>query len=118
MNSFGEGNSKSILAYLRFIQWKLPQDLERAISFPETYIDDLTWVRLKWLAQREHIEFIELLKNIEAYPQDVGPLTRRNVRQFWTQFENLSTDIEGEKVDNIILNLFDTLETLSFSLSR
>ena len=109
-NSFGEGHSKSILAYLRFIQWQLPQDLERAINFPETYIDDLTWVRLKWLAQREHIEFIELLKNIEAYPQDVGPLTRRNVRHFWTQLENLSTDIEGEKVSKIILNLFDTLE--------
>lgn len=110
MNSFGEGNSQSILAYLRFIQWQLPQDLERAINFPETCIDDLTWVRLKWLAQREHIEFIELLKNIEAYPQDVGPLTRRNVRQFWTQLEHLSTEIRGEQVDKIIQNLFDTLE--------
>ncbi|MYK18551.1 hypothetical protein F4055_10360 [Candidatus Poribacteria bacterium] len=110
MNSFGEGNSKSILAYLRFIQWQLPQDLERAINFPETCIDDLTWVRLKWLAQREHIAFIELLKNIEAYPQDVGPLTRRNVRQFWTQLEDLSTEIEGEAVDKIILKLFDALE--------
>ncbi len=110
MNSFGEGNSKSILAYLRFIQWQLPQDLERSINFPETCIDDLTWVRLKWLAQREHIAFIELLKNIEAYPQDVGPLTRQNVRQFWTQLEDLSTEIEGEAVDKIILKLFDTLE--------
>ena len=113
MNSFGEGNSKNILAYLRFIQWQLPQDLELAINFPETCIDDLTWVRLKWLAQREHIAFIELLKNIEAYPQDVGPLTRRNVRQFWTQLENLSTEIEGEKVDQVIQILFDTLEHAS-----
>lgn len=110
MNSFGKGNSKSILAYLRFIQWQLPQDLERALNFPETCIDDLTWVRLKWLAQREHIAFIELLENIEAYPQDVGPLTRQNVRQFWTQLEDLSTEIEGETVDKIILKLFDTLE--------
>ena len=67
-NSFGEGSSKGILAYLRFIQWQLPQDLEHAINFPETCIDDLTWVRLKWLAQREDIAFVELLKNIEAYP--------------------------------------------------
>ena len=109
-SSFGEGGSKSIFAYLRFIQWQLPQDLERAINFPETYIDDLTWVRLKWLAEREHIEFIELLKNIEAYPQDVGPLTRRNVRQFWSQLENLSSETEGEKVEKIILKLFDTLD--------
>ena len=109
-NSFGDGNSKGILAYLRLIQWQLPQDLEQAINFPETCIDDLTWVRLKWLAQREHIAFIELLRNIEAYPKDVGPLTRRNVCQFWTQLEKLSADIQGEKTDKIIQKLFDALE--------
>ena len=109
-NSFGEGNSKGILAYLRFIQWRLPQDLERAINFPETHIDDLTWVRLKWIADRKGIVFMELLKNIEAYPEDVGPLTRRNVRQFWTQLEKLSTEIAGEKIDKIIQKLFDALE--------
>ncbi len=109
-NSFGEKHSKGILAYLRLIQWQLPQDLEHALNFPETCIDDLTWVRLKWLAQREHIAFIELLRNIEAYPKDVGPLTRRNVRQFWTQLERLSTELEGEKIDRIIPKLFDVLE--------
>ena len=67
-------------------------------------------MRLKWLAQREHIASIELLRNIEAYAADVGPLTRRNVRQFWTQLEKLSTEIEGEKIDKIIQKLFDALE--------
>ena len=109
-NSFGERHSKGILAYLRLIQWQLPQDLEHALNFPETCIDDLTWVRLKWLTQREHIAFIELLRNIEAYPKDVGPLTRRNVRQFWVQLERLSTELEGEKIDRIIPKLFDVLE--------
>jgi len=109
-HSLAEGNSKGILAYLRFIQWQLPQDLEAAINFPETCIDDLTWVRLKWLAQREDIAFVELLKNIEAYPEDVGPLTRRNVREFWTHLERLSIEMEGERVDQIIPKLFDTLE--------
>ena len=109
-NSFGERHSKGVLAYLRLIQWQLPQDLEQAINFPETCIDDLTWVRLKWLAQRERIEFIELLRNIEVYPKDVGPLTRRNVCQFWTQLERLSTELEGEKIDRIIPKLFDVLE--------
>ncbi len=111
-NSFGEGNSKGILAYLRFLQWQLPQDLEQAINFPETYIDDLTWVRLKWIAARKDIDFMELLRDIEAYPEDVGPLTRRNVRQFWTQLEELSDEIEGEKIDKIIQKLFDALEVL------
>ena len=105
-----EKHREGILSYLRFIQWKFPHDLERAINFPEIRIDDLTLARLKHLAQREHIEFMELLKNIEAYPQDVGPLTRRNVRQFWTQLENLSTEIKGEKIDRIVSKLFGTLE--------
>ena len=109
-HSLAEGNSKGILAYLRFIQWQLPQDLEAAINFPETCIDDLTWVRLKWLAQREDVAFVELLKNIEAYPEDVGPLTRRKVREFWTHLERLSIEIEDERVDQIIPKLFDTLE--------
>ena len=109
-NSFGEGNSKGILAYLRLLQWQLPQDIERAINFPETCIDDLTWVRLKWLAHRKHIAFIELLRNIEAYVEDVGPLTRRNVRQFWTRLEKLSAELEGEKTNKIIQKLFDALE--------
>ncbi len=109
-NSFAEGNSKGILAYLRFIQWQLPQDLEQAINFPETYIDDLTWVRLKWIATCKDIDFMELLRNIEAYPEDVGPLTRRNVRQFWTQLEELSDETKDEKIDKIIQILFDTLE--------
>ena len=109
-HSLAEGNSKGILAYLRFIQWQLPQDLEAAINFPETCIDDLTWVRLKWLAQREDIAFVELLKNIEAYPRDVGPLTRQKVREFWIQLERLSIDRESERIDKIIPKLFDTLE--------
>ena len=109
-NSFGEGSSKAILAYLRLIQWQLPQDLEQAINFPETCIDDLTWVRLKWLAHRKHIAFMELLKDIEAYAEDVGPLTRRNVREFWTRLEKLSVDLQGEKTDKIIQKLFDALE--------
>ena len=111
-NSFGDRNSRGILAYLRFIQWQLPQDLEQAINFPETYIDDLTWVRLKWIAERKGIAFIELLRDVEAYPEDVGPLTRRSVRQFWAQLEELSDEIEGEKIDKIIQKLFDTLERL------
>ena len=109
-SSLDEEKSKGILSYLRFIQWQLPQDLERAINFPETRIDDLTWVRLKWLAHREGIELMALLKNIEAYPQDVGPLTRRNVRQFWTQVEKLSTEIEGKNIGKIIQHLFAKLE--------
>ena len=109
-NSFDDKNLKGILSYLCFIQWKLPRDLESAMNFPEKRIDDLTWVRLKWLAQRNGLELVELLKNIEKYPKDVGPLTRRNIHRFWEQLEELADDIEGEKVDKIVQKLFARLD--------
>lgn len=109
-HSLTEGSSKGILAYLRFLQWRLPQDLEQAINFPEPRIDDLTWVRLKWLAHREGIKFEELLEKIETYPADVGPLARQNVRHFWEQLEALSNEIQDEPIDKIMSKLLDTLE--------
>ena len=71
-NSFDDENLRGILSYLCFVHWQLPRDLEYAINFPEKRIDDLTWVRLKWLAQRKELKLAELLKNIEEYPEDVG----------------------------------------------
>ncbi len=109
-NSFDDENLKGILSYLCFVQWQLPRDLEYAINFPEKRIDDLTWVRLKWLAQRKELTLSELLKNIEEYPEDVGPLTRRNIRRFWEQLEALMEDIEGETIDKIVQKLFARLE--------
>lgn len=111
-NSFDDENLKGILSYLCFVQWQLPRDFESAVNFPEKRIDDLTWVRLKWLAQRKELALAELLKNIEEYPRDVGPLTRRNIRQFWEQLEELADDVEGEKVDTIVQKLFTKLELM------
>ena len=110
-NTFDEEISKGILSYLSFIQWQLPRDLENAINFPEKRIDDLTWVRLKWLSDRKKITLTELLKNIVDYPEDVGPFTRRNIQRFWTQLEDLSAEIEGEKIDKIAQKLCATLDS-------
>ena len=111
-NSFDDERLKGILSYLCYIQWQLPRDLEIAINFPEKRIDDLTWVRLKWLAQREGIELKELLRNIEQYPDDVGPLTRKNISQFWEQLATLEDEIQDEKIDKIVNILFDKLDMI------
>ena len=111
-NSFDDERLKGILSYLCYIQWRLPRDLEIAINFPEKRIDDLTWVRLKWLAQREGLELEKLLRNIDQYPEDVGPLTRKNIRTFWQQIETLEDDIKGETIDKIVNILLDRLDTM------
>ena len=108
-NSFQEDHAQGILSYLNFIQWQLPRDIERAINFPQQLIDDLTLVRLKWLAQQKDITLIELLRKIDDYPGDVGPLTRWNVRQFFQQIDDFNAGIEGEQIHTIANNLFDLL---------
>ena len=109
INSFQEEHAQGILSYLNFIQWKLPRDIEKAVNFPQQLIDDLTLVRLKWLAQQKGITLIELLRKIDDYPEDVGPLTRWNVRQFFQQIDDFHQGIEEEQIHTIANKLFDLL---------
>ena len=109
INSFQEEHAQGIISYLNFIQWQLPRDIEKAVNFPQQLIDDLTLVRLKWLAQQKDITLIELLRKIDDYPEDVGPLTRWNVRQFFQQIDDFHEGIEGEQIHTIANKLFDLL---------
>ena len=109
INSFQEEHAQGILSYLNFIQWQLPRDIEKAVNFPQQLIDDLTLVRLKWLAQQKGITLIELLRKIDDYSNDVGPLTRWNVCQFFQQIDNFNEGIEEEKIHTIANKLFDLL---------
>ena len=110
-NSFQETHAQDISSYLSFIQWRLPRDLERALNFPQGLIDDLTLARLKWLAQRDKLTLVELLKEIENYPEDVGPLTRRNIRQFLEEIDAFAEGIKGEKIGRVVSKLFNLLES-------
>ena len=109
INSFQEEHAQGILSYLNFIQWQLPRDIETAVNFPQQLIDDLTLVRLKWLAQQKNVTLIELLRRIDDYPNDVGPFTRWNVRQFFYQIDDFHDGIEGEEIHTIAHRLFDLL---------
>ena len=108
-NSFQEEHAQGIISYLNFLQWQLPRDIEKAVNFPQQLIDDLTLVRLKWLAQQKDTTLIELLRKIDDYPADVGPLTRWNVRQFFQQIDDFSAGIQGEQIHRIANQLFDLL---------
>ena len=94
-----------------YVQWHLPRDLERALNFPQSLIDDLTFARLKWLARRDKLTLVELLKEIENYPEDVGPLTRRNIRQFLEDIDGFADEIKGEKIGRAVSKLFNLLES-------
>ena len=110
-NSFQETHAQDISSYLSFVQWHLPRDLEQALNFPQSLIDDLTLARLKWLARRDKLTLVELLKEIENYPEDVGPLTRRNIRQFLEEVDGFADEIKGEKIGRAVSKLFNLLES-------
>ena len=103
-------NLEGFLSYLCFIEWELPQDFEIAINFPEGRIDDLTLVRLKWLAKRKRIELSRLLEYVEDFREYVGPLTRKKIRLFWKQINELKLDIQGETISEIGQKLLKKLE--------
>ena len=109
-NSFQETHAQDISSYLSFVQWRFPRDLERAINFPQELIDDLTLARLKWLAQRDKLTLVDLLEKVDDYPKDVGPLTRRNIRQFLEEIDAFAEEIKDEKIGRIVSKLFDLLE--------
>ena len=111
-NSFQEIYRKAIVSYLSLVESETSSDIEHAINFPEMCIDELTLVRLKRIARRKKIGLVELLKDIDSYPQQVGPLTRQNIRQFWERIHKFVADvkIENEKASRIVPKLLDILE--------
>ena len=111
-NDFREDYRKSIVSYLNFMESETSIDIEQAINFPEICIDELTLLQLKRITQQKKIGLTELLKNIEAYLPEIGPLTRENISQFWEQIHKFVTDvkIENEKSSRIVPKCLNLLE--------
>ncbi len=100
----------AILGYLRFLCWGLEPDLDKALSFPDPIIDELTKLQLKRTAQNEKISLMELFKNIDNY-DDIGPLTKKRIRDFVNLISKFPDDPINTPVDQIVKNLFEALST-------
>ena len=109
IDSFQEEHAQGILSYLNLTQSQLSHDIEKAVNFPQQLIDNLTLVRLKWLAQQKDVTLIELLRRIDDYQDDVGPFTRWNVRQFFQQIDEFHEEIKGKPILTISNKLFNLL---------
>ena len=111
-NSYQEAYRKAIVSYLNLVESETSPDVEHTINFPEMCIDELTLRQLKRIARRKKIGLAELLKDIEAYPQEVGPLTRENIRRFWEQIHKFVADVRNQnaRASRIIPKLLDMLE--------
>ena len=110
LSSFHDENVRNIVAYLRYAQWHYDKELKLAMNFPQVLIDEVTMVKLEWLAQKANTTLEELLKNIDDYRKEIGPLTRRNIKRFFTRFGEFLEDINGSRITNIVLDLFKLLE--------
>ena len=112
-NPFQEVCRRALISYLSFAASETFFAIEHAINFPDTCIDELTLLQLKKLAHLKKVSLAELLKNIEAYPEDVGPLTRENIRQFWERIHQFVTTVKigNKKASEIVKQLLDILES-------
>ncbi|MBM3234934.1 hypothetical protein FJZ31_01415, partial [Candidatus Poribacteria bacterium] len=110
LNTFQEGGVNDIVAHLKFLHWHLDRDLKRAINFPQLVIDELTMVRLEWLAKKANITLRELFNKIDDYRGEIGPLTRRNIKLFMKSLDEFAGTIENRNISNIVLDLFKFLE--------
>ena len=117
--SIGNKYYQGFISYLRLLLNYISEEpnlemnyteLKRAFNFPYCRIDDLTWVKLKWLAEQNGMKFIVLLKNIEDFPQVITPLIRRNISDFWELIERLSYEINGRNINGIIQSILGLIE--------
>ena len=112
-NPFQEVCRRSLISYLSLAASETFSAIEHAINFPDVCIDELTLLQLKKLARLKKVSLVELLKNIEDYPEDVGPLTREKVRQFWERIHQLVTEVKigNKRASEIVKQLLDILES-------
>ena len=45
---------------------------------------------------RKKIGLAELLKDFEAYPHEIGPLARENIRQSWKRIHKFVDDVKSK----------------------
>jgi DNA helicase-2/ATP-dependent DNA helicase PcrA len=106
-----QSSVRSIISYLRLINWQLEPDLERAINFPDMIVDELTKQQLAKLSS-EKMDLFELFKNIVS--QDVAPLTKSRIQHFAKLLDDLR-ELQNEGSANKIVN--GLIEMLDFERS-
>ncbi|MFQ6039694.1 MAG: UvrD-helicase domain-containing protein, partial [Candidatus Poribacteria bacterium] len=110
LSTFQEGGGNDIVAQLKFLHWRLDRDLKRAINFPQLVIDELTMVKLEWLAKQGKITLRELFSKIDDYRDEIGPLTRRNIKRFMKSIDEFAKTVENRNISSIVLDFFKFLE--------
>ncbi len=112
-NPFQEVCRRALISYLSLAASETFSTIEHAINFPDVCIDELTLLQLQQLARLKKVSLVELLKNIDEYSEDVSPLTRENIRQFWERIHQFVTTvkIENKRASEIVKQLLDILES-------
>ena len=113
-NPFQEEFNQAIVSYLSLAVQENTYLVDYAINFPEMCIDGLTIIQLKKLAKKKKIELIDVLKDIDAHPNEIGPLTQKNIIRFWNHVNKFVEDIDvtNDNAHRIVNKLLDILELL------
>lgn len=110
-SSFKGENAREVISYLRFLNWGLDFDLEKAVNFPQRRIDELTMAKLKDLARRKGLTLKQLLYEPSLYKDVVGKLTSKWISNFIQTLEKFRQTIGEQSASHTIVELFKFLDS-------
>lgn len=70
------------LRYLELAYGLFDRGFEPALSWPRVMVDEVTMVHLRRLAERHGLPLSELVRDIDAFGEEISPLTRGAIREF------------------------------------
>jgi superfamily I DNA/RNA helicase len=106
------------LRYLELLVALRDDHFVPALNWPRVLVDEVTMVHLRRLAAREAVTLCDLARRIDQYREQVSPLTRAAIRDFFaTVAEPLGELVEGP-VQDLVEPFLDALRRRRSPLPR
>jgi DNA polymerase III epsilon subunit family exonuclease len=107
---FDQPIARDVVRYLQLARLLSEDNFTAAVNFPRKQIDELTMIQLRRLMLVRDINFVELVRRIDRYPE-ISPLTRAHLRQF-LQFVEGDLPRSDEDAGTSLLALFKRLNVM------
>lgn len=96
-----------LISLLRFINWGLEVDLERALNLTGEVVGGLALAKLRRRARLERVDLVSLLRRAGDI---LGPVSRRGIEGFLGMVEEVSRSAPDRRAASVGIELFKRLE--------
>jgi DNA polymerase III epsilon subunit family exonuclease len=106
---FDDQDVQATIRYLSLLQAMRDEQFEPSLYWPRVLVDELTMAHLQQLAGTEGLPLIELARRIDAYRDQVSPLTRTVIKDFLALFEVELAEVANQPINIIVKRLLAVL---------